>query len=115
MIEYATYRTGSNNDILVLEITGRLDSASSQFLLDCIQGHIDDGLHKFILDCTNLAYISSFGLGALVRTNSNLKGREGSVALVGVQGLIADVLRIAHLDRLFHLFPTVDDAAQSFA
>ena len=111
MIEYGTYSVGENNEILVLELTGRLDLASSRFLRDCLQGHIEEGFHHFVLDCTLLEYASSIGLGTLVGANSQVKGLDGSVALAGVQGKFADVLRIAHLDKVFHLFQTVQDAA----
>ena len=97
MIDFDTYRTGQQNDVLVLQISGQLDTASSQFLIDCIQGHIEDGLHKFVLDCTNLTHISSFGLATLVRANTSLKDRDGLVALAGVPGLLAELLRLSHL------------------
>jgi anti-sigma B factor antagonist len=114
MIEYATYNVGTDSQILVLELAGRLDLTSSQFLKDCIKGHIEDGYHHFILDCTSLEYASSIGLGTLVGFNSQVKKLDGAVALAGVQGMFADVIRIAHLDKIFHLFQTVQDAAGSF-
>lgn len=96
---------------LVLELEGRLDGASSEYLLDCIQGHVEDGVKNVILNCTELEYISSIGLGTLVRANTRLKPREGRVVLVGVKGLVAEVLKVAHLDRIFNLFPDVETAA----
>ena len=113
MIDWETYRKGENNEILVLEIDGRLDVTSSEYLLDCIQGHIEDGVHLFILDCSPLEFISSAGLGTLVRANKRLQDRGGAVALAGVKGIIAEAIHFARLDKVFHLFPTVEEAASS--
>ena len=42
-----------------------------------------------------------------------MKEVGGSVALVQVPGLVADVVRIAHLDRLLNIFPTVEAALKN--
>lgn len=111
MIEFESNTLDGANDTLVLFVQGRLDNESSEYLLDCIQGHIEDGTKNFVLDCSELDYISSIGLGTLVRANSRLKRSEGKVLLVGVAGVVAEVLRISHLDRIFNIYPDVETAA----
>ena len=113
MIEYETYQAGENDDVLVIEVGGRLDTMSSDYLLDCVRAHTDRGSRKIVLDCTNLDYVSSMGLAALIRANSKMKEVGGSVALVQVPGLVADVVRIAHLDRLLNIYPTVEAAIET--
>ncbi len=114
MIDWETYRKGEDDSILVMEIDGRLDLTSSEYLLDCIEGHIEDGVHRFILDCEPLEFISSAGLGALVRANKRLRQAGGSIALAGVKGIIAEAIHLTHFDKIFHLFPTVEAAEASF-
>ncbi len=113
MIDYETYKSGLNEDILVLELTGRLDDHTAEFLVDCLAGQINEGCTKIVIDCHHLEYISSTGMGALVRINSRLKPDGGEVSLSRVKGMIADVLRIVHLDRLFHIYPTVEEACEA--
>lgn len=110
MIEFESTKLDGVDSSLILTVQGRLDNESSEFLLDCIQGHIEDGVKNFVLDCSELDYISSVGLGTLVRANSRLKLSEGKVLLAGVEGIVAEVLRISHLDRVFNLYPDVDAA-----
>ena len=110
MIEFES-RMLDGTDTLVLSLHGRLDNESSEYLLDCIQGHIEDGANNFILDCGELQYMSSVGLGTLVRANSRLKRTEGKVLLASVEGVVAEVLRISHLDRIFNIYPDVETAA----
>ncbi len=111
MIDYETYRTGAHDEILVLELTGRLDTHSSDFLVSCLGGHIKNGTSKIILDCGDLEHVTSIGLGALVRIHSRLKGDGGEVKLARVEGVVADVLRIVHFDRLFNIYPSVEEAS----
>ncbi len=111
MIEFSGYKHQEWKDVFVLEVMGHIDTDASNFLLNCIQGYIDSGEHKFVLDCSDLAYISSMGLATLVRANSRLEPKGGRIALAGVRGVAADALRVVHFDRLFNMFPTVDEAA----
>ncbi len=113
MIDYTTYPLDDDESILVLELTGRLDSGSSEFLLDAVSGLIEEGATRFVLDCNDLQYISSVGLATLVRANSRLKKQSGQVTLANVPGAIAEVLRIVHFDRMFHMFDSVVAAADS--
>lgn len=113
MIDYTTYPLDDDENILVLELMGRLDGDTSEFLLDSIQGLMDEGARMFVLDCNDLRYISSVGLATLVRANSRLKNQDGHVALANVPGTIAEVLRIVHFDRVFNIFDSVVAAADS--
>ena len=114
MINYTTYHHDEHADVLVIEAIGKLDMSAADFMLDCIQGFIDRGETKFVIDCEDLQIITSFGLGMLVRANSRLKEKGGVIAVANARGLVAETLRIVHFDRLFHLFPNVDEAAAGF-
>ena len=65
MINYTTYHHEAFPDVLVLEATGKLDSAAADFMLDCIQGYIERGAKKLVIDCEDLHMITSVGLGML--------------------------------------------------
>lgn len=111
MIDYARHRIGSNDDILVIEVSGRLNNETSPFLFDCIEGEVDDGSLKVILDFEKLDHITSLGLGTLVRIHSRMKTRGGQVECAHVKGLAADVISAVGLNRLFHFHDTVEEAA----
>ncbi|MEM6690168.1 MAG: STAS domain-containing protein [Planctomycetota bacterium] len=113
MINYTTYNHAEFPDVLVVEAGGKLDSHSSQFLLDCIQGIVEHGNKKVLLDCEDLDLINSMGLATLVRANSRLKKLGGSLAIANAHGVVADVLKVVHFDRLFGLYSSVDEAASA--
>ncbi|MCG8650925.1 MAG: STAS domain-containing protein [Pirellulales bacterium] len=113
MIDFQTYQAGTQDEILILELTGRLDDNSAEFLVDCLSGHIKNGANKIVLDCAELQHVSSTGLAALVRIHSRLKSIGGEVKLAAVAGVVTDILRIVHFDRLFHIYPSVEEACQA--
>lgn len=112
MINYATYNHEDYPDVLVISVTGRLDTGAAGFLLDCIQGFIERGERKILIDFDELELITSLGLATLVRANSRLKTDGGEIAIANASGIVAETLRIVHFDRLFHLFDSVEEAAK---
>lgn len=114
MIDYTTYRAESDADVLIIEVTGKLDSETSEYLMDCVQGEIEDGARSIVLDCSRLEYISSLGLGTLVRASLRVRKEDGAVVLSGVEGMVAEVVRLAQLGRMLHMYGSVDEAVASF-
>lgn len=115
MIDYHRYTTGPDDQVLVIEVTGRLDNDTSPFFFDCLEGEIEEGNTRVVLDCRGLTFLSSLGIGTLIRIQSRLKQRGGTVKLAAVPGVVADVLHVVHLDRLLDIYPDVDTAVASFA
>jgi len=114
MIDYETYLTGPSDDVLALELAGRLDENTAAFLLDALTGWVDKGYRRFVLDCEQLEHITSFGLAALVRLHTRLRKVGGDVKLAVVGGRVADVVRVVHLEKLLHIYDSVESASQSF-
>lgn len=114
MTDYETYLAGQSEDVLVLKLPGRLDDHSARCLDDSIEEHVERGIIKVVLDCSKLRHISSRGLGTLIRLHSRLQNQGGYVKLAHVDNTLADVLHIVHFEKLFHLYPTVAEACESF-
>ena len=70
-----------DDDILVINLRGKLDSATTKEFEDVVQKHFDDGKSKIIIDCAHLGFISSLGIGSLVRMQARLNKRGGAVKL----------------------------------
>ena len=113
MIDWEIEKAGDNADVSVFKLTGRLETVESEYLLSIIESRIGDGDSKAVLDCVRLEYISSLGLGTLIRARARMK-KAGGVKLARVHGVIASVISVVNLDRVFHLYPTVEAAVESF-
>jgi anti-anti-sigma factor len=86
----------------VVMLTGRLDAAQSpaaQSFLDKVQGVVT-------LDCSQLEYISSAGLGVLLKTQKRLMASSGKLRLVGLKPHLRDIFTYSGFDQLFEIEPT---------
>ena len=80
-------------------VSGRLDAASAvkaQVFLDKIEG-------QCILDLSELDYISSAGLGVLLKTHKRLMASGNGVKLINVRHHIHDIFRYSGFDKLFEI------------
>ena len=85
----------------VVMISGRLDAAQSttaQDFLDKVEG-------AATLDCTKLQYISSAGLGVLLKTQKRLMASGGKLRLTGLSRHLRDVFQYSGFDRIFEIDP----------
>lgn len=80
-------------------VAGRLDAAQSpvaQSFLDKVQGTVT-------LDCGGLEYISSAGLGVLLKTHKRLLASSGRLRLTRVRPHLKDILVYSGFDKLFEV------------
>jgi anti-sigma B factor antagonist len=82
-------------------IRGRLDAAqcpAAQSFLDQVDGNVT-------LDCSGLEYISSAGLGVLLKTQKRLRNTAGKLRLVGVNRHLQDIFLYSGFDQIFEIEP----------
>jgi len=88
----------------VVLIAGRLDaaqSAAAQAFLDKVEG-------PATLDCTRLEYISSAGLGVLLKTQKRLMASSGGLKLAGVSRHLRDIFQYSGFDQIFEIEAAAD-------
>lgn len=85
----------------VVRVAGRLDAAqaaAAQAFLDGVQGTVT-------LDASRLEYISSAGLGVLLKTQKRLLGSGGKLRLSGVGKPLRDIFVYSGFDQIFEIEP----------
>ncbi len=88
--------------IVILE--GRLDAAQAvkaQVFLDQVVG-------QCVLDLAKLEYVSSAGLGVLLKTHKRLMGSGSGLKLINVNHHIHDIFRYSGFDKLFEIVAASD-------
>ena len=91
--------TTENRGDGTVAIAGRLDAASAaaaQQFLDGVTGMVT-------LDCSRLEYISSAGLGVLLKTQKRLLKEGGKLRLVAAGRHLCDIFQFSGLDKLFDI------------
>ena len=108
------YYHDADKDVLILNADGGLASFNADNFIGELERAIELGCRKLIVDCTRLTYISSYGLGVLVRLHKRLAAKGGDVKLSNVSGAVPRVLTLTRLNKIFEMYPTLDDARRAF-
>ena len=101
-------------DILIIKADGDLNAETADEFVESIGKLVDAGLHSIIIDCSGLDFISSSGLGMLVRLHKRMDEKIGDVKIASVKSLIVNVLRMTRLNKVFSIYPDVESARQAF-
>jgi anti-anti-sigma factor len=82
-----------------VRLAGRLDAVeapAAQSFLDGVNGAVT-------VDCSGLEYISSAGLGVLLKTHKRLSASAGQLRLVAVSPHIRDIFKYSGFDKIFEI------------
>lgn len=92
----------------------RLDANNSEELKAELRRLFDSGTKDLIIDLKEVLFIDSSGLGVMVSGYKNASILHGSLKLTNLQSQVKSMFELTRLHRVFDIFPTVDDALQSF-
>lgn len=82
-----------------LVISGRLDAAQAP----AAQAALDRANGLVVLDCSALDYISSAGLGVLLKTQKRLMSNGGQLRLTRVNRHIRDIFQYSGFDKILEI------------
>ena len=98
---------------VVVKVAGRIDAQTTkQFDATC-KGLIQAGATHVIVDLAELQYISSAGLGSILRFAKELQGKGGVVVISGLKGLVKQVFELTNLIGVFRVYETAEAASRS--
>src|SRR5213596_646374 len=80
-----------------LKIEGRVDGYWSDHLAAAVDQEIRQGSHHIQLDLSQVAFLSSAGIGTLVRLYKDLKSIQGSFAVSNCSRIVLKVLELSKL------------------
>jgi anti-sigma B factor antagonist len=103
-----------DRDTLILSADGGLNAETAGELVGQLGSLVDAGLTRIIVDCTRLEFISSYGVGVLVRLHRKLAKKGGDVKIACVHSAVLTALTIMHMNKLFEIYPDVNQARLAF-
>ena len=101
----------SAGDFHVLELAGDIDIESARELRAHIVERLADSSPRVVVDLTDVAFMDSSGLGALVG-GWQLTREGGEFRIAGASPVVQRVLTITGMEQVFQLYPTVEDATR---
>jgi anti-anti-sigma factor len=94
-----------DGDIQVLKFAGQLDTEAAQEIMPLVMKSFVAGARKLIFDLSEVPYISSMGLGVLVKA---VKTFPGISIFAGMQPYVQQTMKLAAFDKLAIFAKTVD-------
>jgi anti-sigma B factor antagonist len=107
-------KTRRVDQVLVVEIAGRLDTQSSGSAAEEMARIVKDGNAKILLNLQDLEFISSAGLRVLLRTMKLLPETEGRMSICQAKGVVKEVLEISGFDTFINVHDAEIDALEHF-
>ena len=100
-------------DAVIVRARGEIDLSTIPILEAALRAPLENGQH-LIVDLTAVRYIDSTGLHTLLRSQEQLREKRLRVlVVVPPAAVIRKIFRISAVDKVFHLFPTLDEAMHS--
>jgi len=97
----------------VVSIGGHITELEADELSSTLDKLFEEHNYNIVLDLANVAFLSSTGIGQIMRAFRITRENGGFVRLAQVQPLVADVFRVTKLDKLLGIYDTVEEALQA--
>ena len=89
-------------NILIVDLEGRLDSNTAPALEDELKGNIE-GFQELVMNLEKLDYISSAGLRVLLSAHKAMNKQKGSLKIINAGEAIIDVLEVTGFAEIFNI------------
>lgn len=72
-----------------------------------------DGIKNIILDLTEVKYVDSSGLSAILVGNRLCDNENGMMVITGAAEHVMKLIKISHLDTILHILPTREESVDA--
>ncbi|MEM9845620.1 MAG: STAS domain-containing protein [Pseudomonadota bacterium] len=101
------------SDVNVIKVAEtRIDAASAVRFKDEMRAKTEEGPERVVLDLSNVAFVDSSGLGAIVASMKQM-GDKHRLELASLSSDVAKVFRLTRMDSIFEIHPDVAAALSS--
>ncbi|MHC4479462.1 MAG: STAS domain-containing protein [Planctomycetota bacterium] len=101
------------DDAVVLHMSGQMREMGADALREELDQLLEEGNYKLIFNMSDISFISSVGLGQMMRAYRAATSNGGYVRIVNPQPLVEEVFRFTKLHTLIGIFHTIDEALQA--
>lgn len=91
-----------SGDVIQIKIDGRVDTTTSPQLQNAILQAFQKG-SKLVLDFSDVEYVSSAGLRALLIGQKTANSKGGSMTLVNVADAVLQVFKMSGFSGILHI------------
>ncbi len=97
---------------IVVHVSGSLGIVEANKLRLHLGKLADAENSMIILELSEMNFICSMGLGAIISAHLKQRPKNGLIRLVAPQPPVAQLFEMTHLTKLFEIFPSVAEATE---
>lgn len=101
-----------HNGCIVVSVGGEIDLSTAPAFEAAIDNALADEPPVLVIDLSAVRFMASAGLRILVTTHEKAS-RSAQIAVVASSSATRRPIELSGLDKLFSLYPTLDDALQA--
>src|SRR5262249_975767 len=102
-------------NIVVLEIAGKIVLGHEcQRIESYIAELLRENQRKIVFDISEVTHLDSTGVGILVLCSGRIAESGGELRVSNAREIVREVLKIARIDNIIHLYPTTAAAIEGF-
>ena len=110
--KFWTRRVDSVN---IIDVTGRLaPEGTDDALFKLVSNLVEKGEKRFLVDMSSTTFISSLGVGSLLRSARAAEGAGGRLKLLNPSQSVARILELSRMTDVFQIFSHEQEAVASF-
>jgi anti-sigma B factor antagonist len=94
----------------VLPLKGEIDLHVSPVVTASLNAMIERKPERVVIDLSDVTYIDSAGLAALIQAMQKVEAYGGKFFLAGLQETVRSIFEISRLDQVFQIFPDTNAA-----
>lgn len=98
----------------IFRLTGLLDAFSEPTFRRVIGNCIEEGPSNVILDLSQIDFVDSSGLGALVQLVKKAQNASGSLQIV-TNARVTQTVKLVRLEKFLSMQPSVEEAVKNVA
>lgn len=98
-----------NTHSVKMSLSGSINSDTADMLDGEIARLLDNAISTLVLDFSDITYISSAGVGVIMKAKTSLTRRKGDLAMINLQPQVKKVFEIIRLLPALNVFESVEE------
>ena len=104
----------AGNVLIAKVLESRIGADVAARFKEEIIGYVKSGNRAIVLDLSDVSFIDSSGLGALISCLKSMGG-QGELVLCGTRGTVSSMFKLTRMDKVFRMFSGSDEAVAALS
>jgi anti-sigma B factor antagonist len=104
-----------NGGVTILDLSGEIDVSQAPKLREMLFELLEKNDGYLLVNMGEVGYIDSAGLSVLIAANRKAQNLGGKFGLSNPQKPVQQVFKLTRMNKVFQVFPTVDEGVTAFS